>query len=94
MLDTSSALQTSRNIDDSLDLDIYDSNDGNEVMGTSLYASILSLLAIDAKYLLNLSEIALLQTICLLSIIKDALISCFPLLLISFIIFQVFSYCL
>ena len=65
-------------------------NYGNEVMGTSLYASILSLLAIDAKYLLNLSARALLQTICSLSIIKDALISCFPLPLISFIIFQVF----
>ena len=36
ILDTSASLQSSRNIDDSLDLDMYDSNEGNEVMGTSL----------------------------------------------------------
>ena len=36
MLDTSASSQSSRNIDDLLDLDMYDSNNGNEVMGTSL----------------------------------------------------------
>ena len=36
MFDTSASSQSFRNIDDSLDLDMYDSNDGNEVMGTSL----------------------------------------------------------
>ena len=36
ILDTSPSSQSSRNIDDSLDLAMYDSNDGNEVIGTSL----------------------------------------------------------
>ena len=31
MLNTSASFQSTRNIDDSLDLDMYDSNDRNEV---------------------------------------------------------------
>ena len=40
MLDTSASSQSPRNVDDSLDIYMYDSNDGNDVICT------LSLLAI------------------------------------------------
>ena len=70
--------------------DINDSNEGKEVIGISLYASLFRLRANDEKYSLNLFAITRLQIILSLSIMNDALMLFLTLPLKLFIISQVF----